>query len=340
MADLAEKPQKKVSPLIVGYNTLGDKAAELKKQGASFRLISALMGTSNYNTIYKSVLEHSDDMEGCGKARPSLVDQDRIMQFEKAYPEIAREMRNRKIPHRRWCSYYGFMKEGGGADVSVLTPVNIVKMYPWKGREVQPLALLKEDFPEAFGLKPAKYGDITWQTGYPKYSFARIDPSLYEKSWMKPEKSGKFQKICSNEEMGVFVLTYSAATSKALFSKRIAQEINIRRMDMMLEMIGSGQYTFKGLEKALQWLPTTEAKLREEKKKSLANEARFMELDSEEDVLRSEYTEITKRVWVKNEDEARKAYILNRIKEIKVEKRVVTKEWFSKKKEASKISKR
>jgi len=52
------------------------------------RLLSSLMGTSNYTTIYKAVLEFSDDIRGCGKARPSLVGQDRISRFEK--------------PSRRW----------------------------------------------------------------------------------------------------------------------------------------------------------------------------------------------------------------------------------------------
>lgn len=336
MDESTKDPGKFEHALAKAYQELRKKAAELKRRGASLRLLSSLMGTSNYTTIYKAVLEFSDDMRGCGKARPSLVDQDRISRFEKAFPEVAREMKNRQITPRRWCSYHGFMKEDSGADVSVLTARNIRKMYTINGKEKQPLAELQEDFPEAFGIKPAKYGDYLWETGYPKYSFAHIDPSLYWTAWQRGSKTGKFHKICSNEELGVFVISYSMPKSKSLFSKIITMKINTRRIEILLQNILTEGFSFEGLERALKWLPATTEGLRREKKESLEKEARFLELDAEEGVLDSEYKEIVNRLWVKNEDEARKAYILNRIREIKVEKKVLAKEWMDKKKGANK----
>lgn len=336
MEEPAKEIKKHEHALAKAYQNLRRKAAELKQKGASLRLLSSFMGTSNYMTIYKAVLEFSDDMRGCGKARPSLIDQDRISQFENAYPEVAKEMRNRQITPRTWCSFHGFMKEQKGADVSVLTPQNIKKMYQTATREKQPYAELREDFPEAFGIKPAKYGDLFWKTGYPKYSFAHIDPSLYWRSWQRGATSGRFHKICSNEELGIFVFSYSMPKSKALFSKMIYLKINTRRMEIMLNSMITEGHTFEGLERALKWLPTTDVKLREEKKESLKKESRFLELDAEEGLLDSEYKEIVNRVWVKNEDEGRKAYILNRIIEIKAEKKILAKEWISKKREANK----
>jgi len=336
MDESTKDPGKYEHALAKAYQNLRKKAAELKRCGASLRLLSSFMGTSNYMTIYKAVLEFSDDMKGCGKSRPSLVDQDRILQFENAFPRVAKEMKNRQITPRTWCSYHGFMKEEKGADVSVLTPENIEKIYQTNDRLKQPYDELHEDFPEAFGIKPAKYGDLSWETGYPKYSFAHIDPSLYWRSWQRGTTSGRFHKICSNEELGIFVFSYSMPKSKALFSKMISLKINTRRMEIMLKTLLTEGYTFEGLEKALKWLPTTEIKLRQEKEEGLKIEARFLELDAEERLLDSEYKEIINRVWVKNADEERKAYILKRIKEIKAEKKIWAKEWMDKKKKANK----
>lgn len=299
-------PQKKESLLTKRFAEISKVASQLHEAGASLRLISALMGTRSYGTVYRAILGFSERTRrgGCGQSRPTTDSQIQVSSFYEKYPDVHNSMKKRCITLRRWCSAYGFIRDAGGADLYMLSEPLISDYYSPDEftKPVRPIDLLKEDFPEAFEIKIARYGDMTWESGYPRYDFLAIDPSLYWRDKKMRSKNGGFNHICLNEEMSVFVVTPSMASSRAIFTKRIRQEICIRRMKMLLE---TGIDNAESLNSALKWLPKTERSLQAERKRELASKADHGELFAREGALKREFNEIKNRSWKKNNDETR-----------------------------------
>lgn len=124
-----------------GYADIDALVRKCWEKGCSFRLLSALLRTKRYDTVY-GVLIRSKAFESCGRSRPTRADQETIAEIPS---DIIIAMEKRKITLRRWCQAYGL-------DLADLW----FRHHPnWE--EAAIVHFLKEDFPEIFGIELPEY---------------------------------------------------------------------------------------------------------------------------------------------------------------------------------------
>lgn len=219
------------------FQRMGLQAALLMKQGASLRLLSALLCLQNYASIYKLIIDKH--VQKGSRRRPTRAEQERLIKWEQDNPALARAMSERKISPRRWCYYYDLVMAEDIADIFALTHP---ESYEYNhNRPV--LSYLHEDFPSAFGIK-AKY-----------YWAAEVNPDLYF-DYMKSFSNGKTRHIFWNDDLKIKVINNSYHLAYNIFTKRLMQEIRYCRMKGLLDWGLSSE----NIKYALEWLPITKPK--------------------------------------------------------------------------------
>lgn len=124
-----------------GYADIDALVCKCWQKGCSFRLLSALLRTKRYDTIY-GVLIRSKAFPSCKRSRPSRDEQQNISEIPL---DIISAMERRKITARKWCRAYGF------------EPGDLWYRSKHDGTDTDVAPLLKEDFPEIFSLELQDY---------------------------------------------------------------------------------------------------------------------------------------------------------------------------------------
>lgn len=216
------------------FRRMGVNACRLMEEGASLRLLSALLCLQNYASIYKLIIDHNKNIKKGSRRRPPREEQERLAKWERDNPSLVGAMSERKISPRRWCCYYDLVLAEDIADIFALTHPQIYE----DDHDKPVLSYLHEDFPSAFGLKPENY----WA--------AEVDPDLYF-NYGKTFSKGKAKHIFWNDALDIKVINESDFLAYSIFKKRLGQEIRNYRMIGLLDW----GLNNKNIKYALSWLP-------------------------------------------------------------------------------------
>lgn len=219
-------------------------AFQLTQKGASLRLMSGLMCLRNYGSVYKRLIDKNENMQRENRRGVSRYEKKILLEWELSNPLIAEAMKVSGITPRIWCSYYGFFTDSNYADLFALYNSQMYEICNYMPSGTI-LAYLREDFPEAFGLKLASYRP------------AVVDPDLffhYEREY----PCGNTRHIFRVDSLKIKVINASDFLGYATYKKKVRQEIRIQRMVQLLEIGLSPQ----NIQSALAWLPEDISKSR------------------------------------------------------------------------------
>ena len=223
---------------------MGNHAYQLACLGAPLRLLAGLLCTSNYGSVYKIMIDENEEMKRDSQRGVSKSEKEFLANWKLSYPLLAAAMSEKGITQRRWCCAYDLVNDANFADITLLTnsyrfEVNYGKPDDYVN------TLLREDFPEAFGLK------------LPPYISARVDSNLYF-NYNKVFSHGETKHLFSVESLKIKVIHRSAFLAYSTYTKRLRQEIRIARMALLLKY-GLSENNIKA---ALAWLPEDVSKSR------------------------------------------------------------------------------
>jgi len=142
MNSSTESSNKKTHPIAVAAKVVGDLAFACRQKGYSLRLLAALMDTESYGVAYQSMISAE---KGRGGVRGPTHHSEKAL-LESNANHLLAPMAARGITPRRWCSAYF-------VDLCALFAPEVYEL----NTEMPILELLKEDFPDAYGLVPAPY---------------------------------------------------------------------------------------------------------------------------------------------------------------------------------------
>lgn len=220
---------------------MGIHACCLMQQGASLRLLSALLCSPNYATVYKLIIGKNKDIRKGNQRRPPHDEQERLKRWERDHPGLVKAMGERGITPRRWCCYYDLVIPGDFADITAL-----LDPERYEGDYDRPVkSFLQEDFPSAFGLHPQEYRP------------AEVDPDLYF-NYAQAYPGGKVRHIFWQDELDIKVINRSDFLAHSIFKQRLRQEVSDKRM---IRLLDSG-LNEENVMTALAWLPKDKSKSR------------------------------------------------------------------------------
>lgn len=164
---------------------------------ASLRLLATLMQTTNYGTIYKSMISNNPEIISCQKRRPPKSEQEVLLQIGLHKHDLIKQMKVRGITPRQYCQMYGFEVK----DLLEPSP----ELYDY----------LREDFWEIYNFSPPFYY-------INRYVIKRIS-----------EKSGSKYTFKSPHFAGVCVFCHDEPNGIRIFNTRITQEVIITRLRLL-----------------------------------------------------------------------------------------------------------
>jgi len=205
---------RKSKTISLEYLEIYDLLAECWRKGCSFRLLSALVRTKRYDTVYDALVR-GKAFAGIKRSRPSLEECENIAEISS---NILTVMEKHNITVRKWCQAYR---------------VDHCDLWPhinpdWSEGTVA--LLLKEDFPELFGLNLPEY--ITAPVGSDR---------------IKSYNPKKGRHVYSSCYYSIRVEHTQESEALRLFNWRKSQVVIKRRLQLLLE---------KGIEAALAWPPS------------------------------------------------------------------------------------
>lgn len=208
------KPKSSTKTISEGYLEINDLVSKCWQKGSSFRLLAAILRTERYTTIYDTLVR-GKAFPGIQRSRPSRAEQEDIAGIPL---DILSVMEEHHITVRKWCRAY-----------------NIDCLDLWfrrnlEGTETSVVPLLKEDFPELFGLESPKY--ITVPVGCDLRKM--FDPK-------------KGRHVYWSYYYNIRVEHAQESEALRLFNWRKSQAVIKRRLQLLLE---------KGIAAALSWPPS------------------------------------------------------------------------------------
>lgn len=133
---------KKIHPITVIATEVGNLAYACRTKGYSLRLLAAMMDTNSYGVVYQSMISAA---KGRGGVRGPTHHSEKAL-LESNAKHLLTPMAARGITPRRWCTAYSI-------ELCALFAPEIYE----SNTDIPVLALLQEDFPEAFGQSPVSY---------------------------------------------------------------------------------------------------------------------------------------------------------------------------------------
>ncbi|MDD2944127.1 MAG: hypothetical protein PHC51_14315 [bacterium] len=219
------------------FQLMNSHAQKLAKFGASLRLLSGLLRMPDYGSVYKRLIDKNEDFSTEIRRRVPDYEKKLLAQWELSNPVLNNAMSTRGITPRRWCNIYRLMNDDNYPDLSALTNPEIFEgnhdmLYGTI------MALLREDFPEAFSGKSMSY----WA--------AEVDPDLYF-YYERTYSHGDIRHIFWSEALEIKVINKSDFLAYSIFTKRLLQEVRIQRMIRLINLGLSAE----NIRLALAWLP-------------------------------------------------------------------------------------
>jgi len=219
MTKTGEKPNQakmvgKTNTISLEYLEIYDLLADCWKKGCSFRLLSALVRTKRYDTIYDALVR-GNAFPGIKRSRPSREECGNIAEISS---NILMVMEKHNITVRKWCQAYHV----DHCDLwSHINP-------DWSEGNVA--LLLKEDFPELFGLN------------LPEYISAPVGNDL-----IKSYNPKKGRHVFLSNYYNIRVEHHKESEGLRIYNWRKSQAVVKRRLQLLHE---------KGIEAALAWPPS------------------------------------------------------------------------------------